>query len=151
MPSRPVVAHVIDSLGHGGAEHQLVSNVLALGPDFEAVVFCLGQPNDLAARLRQAGVRVVEMLGRRALKSDVPGLALRLHRELSRLRPALLHMSLFLADLVGGVAGSPAASPRRLPASKRPITKITSPPAARVPADGVWMAYPPAPSLAVPS
>jgi glycosyltransferase involved in cell wall biosynthesis len=105
MRARPLVVHVIDSLGRGGAEQQLVSNVLGLQDRFEALVVALGGPTHLADSLRAEGVEVHVLSAERARKAAVLSLAHRLYRKAKPKQPALFHSSLFLSDAVAGMAG----------------------------------------------
>lgn len=105
---RPRVVHVIDSLaGSGGAENRLVDEVLALQDRFEQTVIRLFAADTLESRLRQAGIPVIAM----GFRSDRAGwswpvVGHRLTGELRRLRPDLIHTSLFTGNLVGQLAGA---------------------------------------------
>jgi glycosyltransferase involved in cell wall biosynthesis len=105
MRARPLVVHVIDSLGRGGAEQQLVSNVLGLSDRFDALVVALGEPTHVAPPLRAAGIEVLVLSPERARKAAVLSLAHRLYRNAKAKQPALFHSSLFLSDAVAGLAG----------------------------------------------
>lgn len=99
--------HVIDSLaGSGGAENRLVDEVLALDDRFEQTVVRLFERDFLEARLTAAGIPVVA-LGYRAGRAGRtwPMVARRLAAELRRLRPDVVHTSLFTGNLVGQLAG----------------------------------------------
>jgi glycosyltransferase involved in cell wall biosynthesis len=105
-PDRPLlrVAHLIHSLGPGGAETVLVE--LADAADaagLELVVIALS-PTERpvhAASLRAYGVPVVEL----DLPRWDPRAITRTRRILKELRPAVVHTHLKHADLVGGIAG----------------------------------------------
>lgn len=101
------VLYVINSLGAGGAEHSLVELV---GPMKEAgielAVVTLSPP---AAGVSPTTGRALPVthLGGRGLRDKV----VRLHRLLRASRPALVHTSLFDADIVGRLAGRWAGVP----------------------------------------
>jgi glycosyltransferase involved in cell wall biosynthesis len=103
VPRRRIL-HVIETLGHGGAEHQLAVITERLDRDrFESVVCHLHEPSHLADRIRARGVPVYGLglpRTRRAWPTAVGPIA-RLIREV---RPDLVHTSLFEADMVGGAA-----------------------------------------------
>src|SRR5262245_40126949 len=105
------VLHVIETLGHGGAEHQLALTVAALDrARFESVVCHLFPPAHLQERIERAGVRVIG-LGLRRGKRSWPEAIYRLSQVIREVRPDLVHTSLFQADLAGGAAGSIAGVP----------------------------------------
>lgn len=101
------VVHVIDSLaGSGGAENRLVDEVIALADRFDQTVVRLFERDFLEAHLAAAGIPVVA-LGYRAGQAGRtwPVVARRLTVELRRLRPDVVHTSLFTGNLVGQLAG----------------------------------------------
>jgi glycosyltransferase involved in cell wall biosynthesis len=107
IASRLRVVHVIDSLaGSGGAENRLVDEVIALDERFDQTVVRLFERDFLEARLTAAGIPVVA-LGYRAGQAGRtwPVVARRLASELRRLRPDVVHTSLFTGNLVGQLAG----------------------------------------------
>lgn len=53
---KPVVLHIIDTLGRGGAEKLLVNVVNALDNDFDNIVLYFSAPNDLESELKNAKV-----------------------------------------------------------------------------------------------
>lgn len=102
------VVHVIDSLaGSGGAENRLVDEVVALTGRFDQTVVRLFERDFLDGRLAAAGVPVVA-LGYRAGRAGRtwPLVGHRLTAELRRLRPYVIHTSLFTGNLVGQLAGA---------------------------------------------
>ena len=102
MPTR--VAHIIETLGHGGAEHEL--SVLAKNLDrahYESVVVHLYPPGFLAEPLRRAGIEVHGLDAKRSPR-NWPRSIRALRRLLQSLKPDLIHTHLFEADVVGGVA-----------------------------------------------
>jgi glycosyltransferase involved in cell wall biosynthesis len=105
------VLHVIETLGHGGAEHQLsvITGALDRGR-YESVVCHLFEPAHLAERIRAQGVEV-HGLGLPRSKRSWPAAVARLSEVIRRTRPDLVHTSLFEADLVGGTAARIAGVP----------------------------------------
>jgi len=103
------VVHVIDGLGPGGAEHNLV-NLLVAGDrePFEHHVVALYQDDTLAIRLKQAGV-AVSMLGGSGPRAAL-GLVPRLMALIRKVNPQLVHTQLVMSDLVGRIAVSLGAS-----------------------------------------
>lgn len=97
------VVHVTDSLGPGGAEHNLV-NLLAAGDReaFDHHVVALYRDDALAGRLREAGARVT-VLGGSGLR-DAPRLLVPLVSLLSESDPELVHTQLVLSDVLGRAA-----------------------------------------------
>lgn len=99
------VLHVIESLGHGGAEHQLSLTVRGFDPDRVRSFVCALYGKDvLAPEIESAGVPVYKLglSGRpSAMARAVPMLAAIVRRT----QPDLIHTSLFQADVVGGVVG----------------------------------------------
>jgi glycosyltransferase involved in cell wall biosynthesis len=109
------VIHVVDSLAaSGGAENRLVEEVEALaarGGMDQTVVRLYGR-DALQPRLEDAGVEVVALGfdARNAGRTWLPA-AGRLGRLLRKRRPAVVHTSLFSANLVGQLAAWPLGIP----------------------------------------
>lgn len=100
---RPLrVMHLIQTLGRGGAERNLV-NVLLRLPRGEHAVCYLHPPNDYAADLRRAGIPV-RCLGLRGPFS-APGVLADLCLELLRGDYQLLCTQIWLSDLLGRLVG----------------------------------------------
>jgi glycosyltransferase involved in cell wall biosynthesis len=102
--TRPIrIAHVIESLGTGGAETLLVEVVSRLERHgFESTVVPLDAPLDLSSRLAASGVPVRPVLvppRRRPLRCY-----LRLRAVLSSLRPDIVHTHLYYANVLGRLA-----------------------------------------------
>lgn len=98
------ILHLIDSLGCGGAEHQLVLNVTGIqGEQFQNYVCYLHAPNDMEADLTAAGIPVfgLDTPG----KLDWPRAIWRLFKLVRTLKIDLIHTSLFNADILGGIVG----------------------------------------------
>lgn len=98
------VLHVIGTLGHGGAEHQLVMACRALQAlGIENVVCYFREPAPLCADLEACDIPVA-----RLDLPEWPASALgvrRLVREIRKRQPDVVHTSLLPADVVGGIAG----------------------------------------------
>lgn len=99
------VLYLIDCLGHGGAEHQLVLTVGALDRQrFESFV-CFLHPQDyLSDHIRQQGVPVYG-LGLPSGKPHWPRAVWKVRRLVRSLRIDLIHTSLFESDVIGGIVG----------------------------------------------
>jgi glycosyltransferase involved in cell wall biosynthesis len=97
------VVHVIDSLGPGGAENNLV-NLLVGGDNsaFEHHVFGLYRDTTLASRLNDAGIPVTMLggSGPRAAVSLIAALA----PHIRAVDPQVVHTQLVMSDLVGRIA-----------------------------------------------
>lgn len=127
---RPLrLAHIITSLGVGGAETMLAKLVASLPPDrVEQRVFGLGPDGPLGDRIRALGVPV-EALGMSPRKIPVRPI-FRLRRLLREYQPEITQTWLYHADWIGGhlaqKAGCPAVlwSIRNMPetALARPLT-----------------------------
>jgi glycosyltransferase involved in cell wall biosynthesis len=97
------VLHIIESLARGGAERQLVNQVLA--HDRSAIhpsVVALNPPLDLAAELRAAGIAVMTL--NLPTFHDMAAAAFRLSGIIKTLRPNIVHTWLSRADFCGRVA-----------------------------------------------
>lgn len=105
------ILHLIETLGHGGAEHQLALNASGLqSRAFENVVAHLRSPNYLTERIEAAGVRVHDLdLVRR--RRNWPRAIVEVAALAKRERADLIHTSLFEADVIGGAAGRLAGVP----------------------------------------
>jgi sugar transferase (PEP-CTERM/EpsH1 system associated) len=109
LDGRIRVCYVIDDLGIGGAQRQLVELAGALPKDRYAVhvVSLSTDKTEQAAPLRQAGVAVT-LIDQQGAKLASVG---RLVRALRRWRPAIVHTWLFTADLYGRLAARAAGVP----------------------------------------
>lgn len=98
------ILHVIDSLGYGGTEHQLVLNISGIqGEKFENFVCYVHQPNDLEAALTKLGVPVYRLdVGSRL--QWFKGV-MHLKRLVKSLNIDLIHTNLYESDIIGGIAG----------------------------------------------
>lgn len=106
---RPLrVLHLIETLGRGGAERNLV-NVLLRLPRGEHAVCYLHPPDDHVETLVQAGipVRCLQMRGR----LDAVRLIWELQTELRRGAFHLLFTQIWLADILGRIGGGLARVP----------------------------------------
>jgi glycosyltransferase involved in cell wall biosynthesis len=105
------ILYLIETLGHGGAEHQLAATIRLLDRSrFEAIVCHFRPPDYLAEQLSSQGIRVVQ-LNVPAGKQHWPELALRIRSLARELRVDLIHTSLLEADVLGGIAGRLAGIP----------------------------------------
>jgi glycosyltransferase involved in cell wall biosynthesis len=94
QPVSPIVLHVIETLGRGGAEACLVAGLPSLRhAGWDARVLALNGPYDLAPALLERGVPV--FCGRRG--------ALKLALESERGRPAIVHTHLYRANILGRI------------------------------------------------
>jgi glycosyltransferase involved in cell wall biosynthesis len=105
------VAHLIESLGSGGAERLLYTNLkqLASGPIRSTVVTVFSQPDEWAEPIRALGVPVVS-LDCSSLRDLMRGVS-RMRGWLRRARPDLVHSHLWSANVIGRVAGRLSAIP----------------------------------------
>lgn len=110
VAARLRVAHVVVSLGVGGAETMLVGTALASrARGDQPIVVCLSERGPLAQPLERAGIRVHDLGARSALGAVyVPW---RLARLLRAERIDLVQTWMYHADLLGGLAGRMAHRP----------------------------------------
>lgn len=103
--------HVIETLGSGGAERLLHTNLLHLDRERfrSAVVTVRDQGDHWRKPIEALGVSV-ESLGARS-RFDWPRAVLRLKRRLERRKVDLLHSHLFEANVIGRLAGRLAGVP----------------------------------------
>ncbi|MBI2374138.1 MAG: glycosyltransferase [Deltaproteobacteria bacterium] len=100
------ILHIIETLGHGGAEAQLALSVRALDSTrFSSSVVQLGGESELARRIEAAGCPVFDLRVPRR-RFAFPYAFARLSSLADRIRPDLIHTSLFEADVLGGLLGS---------------------------------------------
>lgn len=104
---------MINSLaGSGGAEHGLVREIVRFGGDVDQGVVRLYESDQLAERLRSAGIESSGL----GLDSGSSGWnwifgARRLEAEVRRFRPDILHSSLASANLIAQIAGRWTSTP----------------------------------------
>jgi glycosyltransferase involved in cell wall biosynthesis len=99
------ILYLIETLGHGGAEHQLVASVQRLDRQrFLPIVCHFRQPDYLASKLKAAGIEV-RCLDVPPGKQHWPELALRIRSVARDAHVDMIHTSLFEADILGGLAG----------------------------------------------
>jgi L-malate glycosyltransferase len=97
------VAHVIETLGAGGAETLLAEVTARLDPKrFRSRVFPLDGPLDLRPRFDKAGIEV-DPLGIAPARHPLACLAT-LTRRLRRFRPRVVHTHLYYANVLGRLA-----------------------------------------------
>lgn len=101
---RPLrVLHVIDGLGPGGAERNLVNLLVATDRGaFDHHVVTLYRDDTLASHLRNAGISVF-MLGGQGPRA-APRILLHLVSVIRRIDPDLVHTQLVMSDLLGRAA-----------------------------------------------
>ncbi|MBU3760135.1 MAG: glycosyltransferase [Candidatus Omnitrophica bacterium] len=106
---KPEVAHVIWSLGLGGAEQMVLSLTRALtSGSFRPIVVCLNDEGSFAEQARSAGVEVFAMHKRRGLDAALPWKLASFFRQR---RTALVHTHLFNGHLWGRLAARMAGIP----------------------------------------
>ncbi|MBK8010998.1 MAG: glycosyltransferase [Deltaproteobacteria bacterium] len=99
------ILHLIETLGHGGAEHQLALAVGALNREkYRSLVCHLYSPGHLKPTIEASGVKVLS-LGLARSKKNWPEALFRLFQIVRCEGVDLIHTSLFEADLLGGVVG----------------------------------------------
>lgn len=105
------LVHVIETLGSGGAERLLHTNLRHLDPNRfrSSVVTIRAHAEHWRAPIESLGVPV-ETLGVRA-RRELPGAVVRLRRFLSRRGASLVHTHLWEANVVGRLAGRLAGVP----------------------------------------
>ncbi|MDR7519624.1 MAG: glycosyltransferase [Armatimonadota bacterium] len=107
---RIAILHVIEGLGTGGSEQQLVAFLLHSDPTrFRHEVCTLAQVGRFAEQVRRAGI-ALHTLGVRA-DGDLPRTFLRLHRAVKRVRPQVLHTVLYRPTVVGRLVGYLTGTP----------------------------------------
>jgi glycosyltransferase involved in cell wall biosynthesis len=103
--SKVKIIHFIDSLGSGGAERLLYTNIKHLDPSrFEhLVVTVFEKPDFWIGPIRSLGSRV-ETLGLNSRTELIKGIK-SFNRMLQRERPDLIHVHLWTAGIIGRIAG----------------------------------------------
>lgn len=104
------ITHIITGLRTGGAEillARLAEQLQARGHIQQVV--SLGPPGEVAARIRAAGIPVLE-LGARGGK-DIPAMLWRLWRFLRKERPDVVQTWMYHADVLGGMVARIAGIP----------------------------------------
>lgn len=106
----PVILHLITELSTGGAQMALLRLLRGLDRErFTPTVACLYNGDGAVAQeIRALGIDVFDAQMRH--KADLPAL-LRLYHHIRRIRPTILHASLFHANLPGRVLGRLAGVP----------------------------------------
>ena len=98
------VVHLIESLGRGGAERLLVSNLAPMDrASIDHVVVHMFRPDALRPEIEALGVQCIDL----DLESSwsLPAWLVKLRRLLKAIEPDLLHTNLIKADIVGRIAG----------------------------------------------
>ncbi|MGH7321141.1 MAG: glycosyltransferase, partial [Candidatus Rokuibacteriota bacterium] len=104
------VLHVIDSLGTGGAEHQLTDLILSSDRDaFHHTVCSLAKAAGFATDLRRAGIEVVDLDV--AQKYMFLRGVRRLTAVVRRVRPHIIHASLYRSGVLARAVGRRADIP----------------------------------------
>lgn len=104
------IVQIIPTMDLGGAEKQLCLLAENLPSDqFDVHVVLLTRDGPRSEQLRAAGIPVT-LIGKQ-FKAD-PSALIRLHRELKRLRPQIVHTWLFAANSFGRAAARSAKVPR---------------------------------------
>ncbi|MEP0814140.1 MAG: glycosyltransferase [bacterium] len=96
------IAYLINGLGYGGAEVQLVRLAEAMAAEgVETTVISMTKPGAFSDKLEKAGVKVENLGVKRGVTSVA--VAWRLARLLRRIRPDILHAFMFHANLAARV------------------------------------------------
>ena len=104
------ILHVITSLDHGGAEHQLLLNLSALDQTrFRSYVCCIRHEGALGSAVTELGVPV-HVLGVSSKWRWLGGIR-RLRKLIRELDIDLVHTCLFEADIIGGLAAKLERTP----------------------------------------
>lgn len=102
MTRRFRVVHLIETLGYGGAERLLCTNLAHLDRErFEHVVIYLSEPDPLRREIESLGVRCIRIGFRH--RGQWPLVLWRLRRQLAAVAPDLLHTHLIRTDICGRV------------------------------------------------
>lgn len=113
------ILHVIESLGRGGAERVLATNIKWLNRDrFSSVVCSLFDRDDFRAQIESSGSRVfrIGLKKKGDLRKGVSGL----YDIIKKTKPDVVHTHLFFASLYGRIAA-------RLANVKRVVTTLHNP------------------------
>jgi glycosyltransferase involved in cell wall biosynthesis len=106
------VVHIINDMTVGGAQRQVANLFRAMDRErFDLHLICLAKKGALGEELEHLGFPV-ESLGKTGRIH--PGMVWRLFRLLRRLRPDVVHCSVFTANLWGRLAAIAARAPVRL-------------------------------------
>jgi glycosyltransferase involved in cell wall biosynthesis len=110
-PAKYKVLHLIESLGSGGAERLLYTNLGHLDrATFESEVVTVFSKGDYwRSPIEQLGVRVRSLGG--SGYRDIPKGIRQLRKVIAETRPDLIHTHLFAANVIGRIAGRGAGIP----------------------------------------
>src|SRR5688572_14735895 len=99
------ILHLIESLGSGGAEHMLHTNLKYFEPgSVESMVTTVHSRADFWKKpIEKLGVEVTSLECGRVY--DIPTGVMRLRRQVRQTRPDLLHTHLWGANIIGRTAG----------------------------------------------
>jgi glycosyltransferase involved in cell wall biosynthesis len=105
--SRPLILHAINSLSLGGAE-LLLSNTIALLPEFRHLVVLLHKPSGLSDSFTRQGVELICLVytGWKSMPASVS----KLKEIIKEKRPVLVHSHLFYSTVCARLA-TPASVP----------------------------------------
>lgn len=118
---KPIILHVIASLGEGGAENSLYRLCQGTLDRFHHVVVNLGQEDVVSQRLAQLGVSVQD-LGMEKTRRSV-WMAIRAVRKvIKRERPATIQTWMYHADFIGSLAALGIPSVRLVWNIRGPLT-----------------------------
>lgn len=112
MTERIRVLFVQPSLGVGGAERHITHLVRLLDRDrFACTVCCIKEPGPLAAEVERAGAEVVAL---HSGTRQAPSALLRLIRLMRGIRPHVVTMNGFNAEVLGRLAATAVRAPARV-------------------------------------
>lgn len=101
MGSKPVLVHVINNLGMGGAETLLV-NTIPLLQNYDHVLICLSAPDTLKSRI-ESHLKGFHLLNIKGKSQWIRGIV-QLRRLIRRYKPVLVHSHLQLSSLLTRIA-----------------------------------------------
>lgn len=97
----PIILHVIETLGRGGAEVMFVNYINSLPPIFKNIVVYLREPTTLEYEL--SNVLFAECLDFRK-KLDIPKISFKLNRIIKKHQVNLIHSHLYWPTIVARIA-----------------------------------------------
>lgn len=93
------ILHIIEALGIGGAEKDLVEKCLVLHKDIEFIIFCFHTEGELACLLKETGIKVISSSNKYKILSILKA-PFKLREILNKYKVNIIHSHLSSGELV---------------------------------------------------
>ena len=100
---RKKILHIINGLGNGGAEKNLVRLIEQTSDNYNHVVISLTTEDFYLRRLESFGILVIRNNLRKNLLA--PLTILKILYQIYKISPEIIHTWLYISDLIGGILG----------------------------------------------